>query len=46
MAYDQLPIAPGRRRRQAPNRLSEPIQVKCALDTGSVLIDGSGGGNR
>ena len=40
MAYKQLVIATGRLPGQWLNRLSEPIQVKCALDTGHVLIDG------
>ena len=40
MAYEQLFLAPGWPRGQRLNRLSEPIQVKCALDTGCVLIDG------
>ena len=39
MAYEQLFLAPGWPRGQRLNRLSEPIQVKCALDTGCVLID-------
>ena len=46
MANQQLLFLPRPLPDSAFNRLFEPIRVKCALDTGRVLIDGNFIGER
>ena len=46
MANQQLLFLPRPLPDSAFNRLFEPIRVKCALDTGRVLIDGTSFGYR